>query len=94
MCACTPCVAACAWYSAPAAASSARSNYPRVSNGHGARADLRVAMQEVGKFIVTHTKVGQYRETFEGNFINGKRLLKLKCNHLPQVSACSAGGRS
>ena len=90
----TCCVAACAWRSASAAASSVRNNSPRVSHGHGARADLRVAMQEVGKFIVTHTKVGQYRETFEGNFINGKRLLKLKCNHLPQVSACSAGGRS
>jgi hypothetical protein len=86
----TCCVAACAWRSAPAVASSLRNYSPGVSHGHGARADLRVAMQEVGKFIVTHTKVGQYRETFEGNFINGNRLLKLKCNHLPQVSACSA----
>jgi len=42
-------------------------------------------LQEVGKFIVSYTRVGQYRETFEDNFINGKRLLKLKSTQLPQV---------
>ena len=40
---------------------------------------------EVGKFIATHTKVGQYRQTFEDNYINGKRLLKLKSTQLPQL---------
>ena len=63
-----------------------------VARGRGIRADgcARCEWQEVGKFIATHTKVGQYRGTFEDNFINGKRLLRLKCNHLPQVGAMRA----
>lgn len=42
-------------------------------------------VKEVGKFIASYTKCGQYRETFEDNFINGKRLLRLKSTHLPQL---------
>jgi hypothetical protein len=41
--------------------------------------------QEVGKFVATYTRVPQYRETFQENFINGKRLLKLKHTQLPQL---------
>ena len=48
---------------------------------------LLLSLQEVGKFIASYTKCGQYRETFEDNFINGKRLLRLNSTHLPQ--ACS-----
>lgn len=38
---------------------------------------------------MSYTKVGQYRETFEDNYINGKRLLKLKSTQLPQVAVVS-----
>ena len=49
---------------------------------------MLIYFQEVADFIRASapSEYGQqYAAVFEGNFIDGKRFLKLKINHLPQM---------